>query len=151
MKKKAILRGLLGFPLGVAMSHVISIVISIVIGDGNYVGTIPELVTEFGGELNAVIFQAVICGVLGSSFSAASVIWEMEHWSIVKQTGIYFLITAATMLPIAYFGHWMERSVLGFVIYFAVFVIIFIFMWLVQYAIWKNKIKRMDRTLKERK
>ncbi|MCL2198403.1 MAG: DUF3021 domain-containing protein [Defluviitaleaceae bacterium] len=150
MKKKAILRGLLGIPLGIALGHVITIVISIVIGDGNHLSAIPELVYEFGGELNAVIFQAILYGTLGASFSAASVIWEMERWSIVKQTGLYFLITAATMLPVAYFGHWMERSVLGFVIYFAVFVAIFVFMWLVQYAIWKNKIKHIDSKVKER-
>jgi len=151
MKKKAILRGLLGIPLGIALCHVITIVISIVIGDGYHLSAIPELIYEFDSELNAVIFQTTLYGILGASFAAASVIWEMENWSIVKQTGIYFLITAATMLPVAYFGHWMERSVLGFVIYSAVFIAIFIFMWLVQYAIWKNKVKSIDRKIKEGK
>ena len=151
MKKKAILRGLLGVPLGIALGHLITIIISIVIGDGNHLSAIPELVYEFGGELNAVIFQAILYGTLGASFAAASVIWEMEHWSIVKQTGVYFLITAASMLPVAYLGHWMERSVFGFVIYSAVFVAIFVFIWLVQYAIWKNKIKHIDNKVKERK
>jgi len=148
MKKKAIMRGLLGIPLGIALCHVITIIMSIVIGDGSHLSAIPELVYEFGGELNAVIFQTILYGALGASFSAASVIWEMERWSIAKQTGIYFVITAATMLPVAYFGHWMERSVSGFVIYFAVFLAIFIFMWLTQYVIWKNKIMRIDRKVK---
>ena len=150
MKKKAVLRGLLGVPLGIALGHLVTIVISIAIGEGNYT-LIPELIEEFGGELNAIIFQTILFSVLGASFSAASVIWEAEHWSIAKQTGLYFLITAATMLPVAYLGHWMERTVLGFVIYFAVFVAIFIFMWLIQYAIWKSKIKRIDNKVKERK
>ena len=150
MRKKAILRGLLGIPLGIALGHIITIVISIVIGDGYHLSAIPELVYEFGGELNAVIFQAILYGTLGASFAAASVIWEMESWSIVKQTGIYFLITAATMLPVAYFGHWIERSIIGVVIFIAVFIAIFIFMWLVQYAIWKNKIKHIDKKVKER-
>jgi len=107
------------------------------------------LVYDFGGELNAVMAQTLLYGLLGAFFAAASVIWEMEHWSIVKQTGMYFLITASAMLPVAYFGHWMERSISGFVIYFAVFVAIFVFMWLVQYAIWRNKIKRMDKKVKQ--
>ncbi|MCL2363493.1 MAG: DUF3021 domain-containing protein [Defluviitaleaceae bacterium] len=145
MKKKAILRGMLGFPLGIALCHVITIVISIAIGDGYHLSAIPELVYDFNNELNAVIFQTALYGVLGASFSSASVIWEVENWSIVKQTGIYFMITAATMLPVAYFGHWMDRSVFGFVIYFVVFVAIFIFMWLVQYAVWKNKIKKINK------
>ena len=149
MKKKIILRGLLGISLGITLCHIVTIIISIVIGDGSHLSAIPELVYDFGGELNAVMAQTLLYGLLGAFFAAASVIWEMEHWSIVKQTGMYFLITASAMLPVAYFGHWMERSISGFVIYFAVFVAIFVFMWLVQYAIWRNKIKRMDKKVKQ--
>lgn len=150
MKKKVILRGLLGIPLGIALCYIISIIISVAIGDGHYQAVVPELAAGFNTELGAVIFQLMLYGVLGAVFSAISVIWEMESWSIVKQTGLYFLITAATMLPVAYLGHWMERTWLGFVIYLAVFIAIFVFMWLVQYAIWKNKVKHIDRCLKAR-
>ena len=151
MMKKAILRGLLGVPLGIAIGQVIVIIISIAIGDGYYVGAVPELIAEFGGQLNAVIFQTVLYGVLGGVFAGASVIWEMERWSIVRQTGTYFLLTAVTMLPIAYFGHWMERTLTGFLIYFAVFIGIFIFNWLLQYVIWRNRVKGMNRRIKEKR
>jgi len=150
MKKKAILRGLLGIPLGIAMIHIITIIISIAVGDGNHLSVEPLLVYEFGSELNAVIFQTILYSLLGASFAAASIIWEIENWSIVKQTGIYFLITSATMTPVAYFGLWIERTALNVVIFFAIFVAIFIFSWLLQYAIWKNKIKTLNKTAKER-
>jgi hypothetical protein len=150
MKKKAVLRGLLGFPLGVAIGYTITIIMSLIIGKGSYFPTASELIYEFGREINAVIIQAILCGILGTSFAASSVIWEMEHWSIAQQTGIYFLLISIVMLPIAYFAHWMERSVMGFILYFAIFVAIFIVMWLIQYAIWKNKVKRIDREVKER-
>ena len=32
----------------------------------------------------------------------ASVIWEIDSWSLAKQSGIYFSIACVTMLPIAY-------------------------------------------------
>lgn len=147
--KKIFQRGLLGFPLGVFIGYAITIIISLFVADGYYSPCAPSLVDEFGSEIGAVIFQAVLCGLLGASFAAASLIWEKENWSIVKQTGIYFLIASITMFPIAYFTHWMEHSIFGFLVYIGIFAAIFVFMWVVQYCIWKSKIKGINKKIEE--
>lgn len=72
---------------------------------------------------------------------------EHEKWSIAKQTGIYFVIISLTMLPIAYFTHWMERSVTGFLLYLGIFLAIFVFMWVAQYCIWRKKIRRINQRM----
>lgn len=144
MKKQAFLRGFLGFPLGIAMGYIITIFISLGWAKGYYVPCLPELVDTMGSEINAVILQTVLSGLLGSSFAACSVIWEIDDWSIVKQTSIYFLITAIVMMPIAYFTNWMAHTLVGFLIYFGIFVAIFVVAWLVQYLIWKNKVKKIN-------
>lgn len=151
MKKKALRLGLLGFPLGVAIGYAITILISLIFAEGQYLPCMPALVGEMGSEIGAVVFQAVLCGLLGAAFGAASVIWDIENWSIAKQTGIYFLIVAVSMLPIAWFTHWMERSVLGFLLYFGIFFAVFMFVWVVQYCIWKRKIKAINNKMAERK
>lgn len=148
MKKKILLRGALGFPLGIAIGYIITIFISMRWGQGYYAPCVPELITVTGSEINAVILQTVLCGLLGISFGASSVIWEMESWSIVKQTGIYFLIAAVIMLPIAYTAYWMEHSMKGFLSYFGIFAAIFVFIWLIQYLINKNTVKKMNSKLK---
>jgi hypothetical protein len=144
MLKKTVCRSALGFPLGICIGYVITIAISAVGATGEYYPCVPALATELGGELAAVIFQAALCGVLGAAFAAASLIWEIERWSLAKQTGIYFLVVAAAMLPIAYFAGWMERTLGGFLLYFGIFVAIFVIIWAVQYWIWKSRIKRMN-------
>jgi hypothetical protein len=149
MKKKLVLRALLGFPLGISIGFIISILISLIFGNGSYIPCVPELVEKTGSEINAVILQTVLSGLLGAVFAASSVIWEMENWSIAKQTGIYFAITAVTMMPIAYYANWMEHSVFGFLGYFGIFVLIFAFVWIAQYLIWKNKIEKVNRSIKE--
>lgn len=98
-------------------------------------------------RIHAVILQAVLCGILGGVFGASSVVWEMENWSIVKQTGIYFLITASAMMPVAYFSHWMEHSIRGFLSYFGIFTVIFIFIWLIQYLIVRRSVKKLNSKL----
>jgi CDP-diglyceride synthetase len=150
MLKKTIGRGALGFPLGICMGYVITIGISVVLATGEYHPCVPALAAEFESELAAVIFQAVLYGVLGTVFAAASVIWEVEKWSIVKQTGIYFLIASLAMLPIAYFAYWMEHSFTGFMLYFGIFIAIFVVVWVVQYLVWKNKIQRLNASIEER-
>ncbi len=144
MKKKLIQRGLLGFPLGIAIGYVITVIISAVVADGSFYPVTPELMEAVGNELNAVILQTALCGIMGSGFAMASVIWEIDSWSLVKQSGIYFAIACAVMLPIAYIANWMQHSVSGVLSYIGIFIAIFVFVWLAQYFAWKSKIKKMN-------
>lgn len=109
---------------------------------------VPELVRVMGSEIQAVIVQTVLCALLGMVFAASSVIWEFESWSIARQTGLYFLVTSAVMMPFAYFLHWMEHSLAGFLSYLGVFAIIFILIWLFQYMIIRHNIKKINSGLK---
>lgn len=151
MKKKIIRRGLLGIPLGMALGDVITITSSLIWGQGEYVPCIPYFVEMIGSESCAVALQAVLCAVIGAAFAMASVIWEIDHWSIAKQTGLYFIITASVMMPVAYIAGWMERSVEGAVIYFLIFVCFFAAVWLSQYAVMRYKIGKMNRNLLDKK
>ncbi len=85
--------------------------------------------------------------ILGIGFSASSVIWKIEDWSIVKQTGIYFVIVSAIMMPIAYFTHWMEHSIAGLLSYIVIFVFIFIIIWIIEYVIWKYNVNKINENL----
>jgi peptidoglycan biosynthesis protein MviN/MurJ (putative lipid II flippase) len=149
MLKKIILRGALGFPLGICIGNVIAIALSLAIGNGRYLPCVPSLIDVFGSEIAAVVFQAIMCGVLGSAYAAASVVWEVEKWGIAKQTGTYALICAIVMMPIAYFTQWMEHSVSGFLLYFGIWLGIFVIVWIIQYFIWKYIIGRVNSKIKE--
>ncbi len=147
MKKKIILRSILGFPVGIAIGYLITIFISLGWANGFYTPCVPELIFVMGNEINAVILQAFLCGLLGTGFAASSVIWEIENWSIIKQSGIYFLITSVIMLPIAYLSYWMEHSIIGFFSYFGIFVLIFAFIWMIQFVIGKHNVRKMNENL----
>lgn len=113
MKKKIVKRIWIGFPVGIAIGYIITLVISACIGDGTVYSATPEFVQRMGTELSAVILQTALCGVLGSGFAAASVIWEIDSWSLAKQSGVYFIVIGAILLPIAYVTNWMRHSVAG--------------------------------------
>ena len=144
MKKKILMRGLFGLPTGIAIGFVITLIISICIGNGSFYPVTPELIDATGNELNAVILQTVLCAIMGAGFAAASIVWELDSWSLAKQSGIYFMIISVIMLPIAYFTNWMKHTALGVLSYVAIFVAIFVVVWLSQYLLWKRKIKQMN-------
>lgn len=151
MKKQILSRGLGGFPVGIAIGFVITLINSACIGDGFYYPVTPELIGLMGNELNAVILQTVLCGTMGSGFSMASVIWKLDSWSFAKQSGIYFLIACIITFPIAYITNWMKHSVTGVLSYVGIFVVIFVIVWIAQYLSWKRKIKKMNECFKKGK
>lgn len=148
MKKKLFLRSISGFPLGLAIGYSLSIINSLIWANGYYYPCVPELIDMMGNEIRAVLLQAFLCGILGMGFAASSVIWEIENWGIIKQTGIYFLIISIIMMPIAYVTYWMEHSFKGVLSYFGIFVLIFVIIWIIQYTIIRHHVKKMNEALK---
>lgn len=151
MKKKILRRTLHGFPSGILIGYLITIFISLGWGQGWYTACNPGLISAMGNEINAVILQSVLCGLMGSGFAAASIIWELEHWSLAKQSVISFLILSVIMMPIAYFLHWMEHTLMGFLSYFGIFALIFIAIWAVQYLIGKYNVTKINANLNKAK
>lgn len=49
-------------------------VISLVWADGSYSPCMPELISVMGNEINAVVFQAFLCGLMGMGCGAGSVV-----------------------------------------------------------------------------
>ena len=141
MKKKLIGRGVIGFPVGIAIGYVITVIISICIGDGFFYPVTPELVIN-RERLNAVLIQTGLSGIMGTGFAMASVIWEIDSWSLAKQSGIYFAIACVIMFPISYFANWMPHSTAGILSYVGIFVAIFLAAWVTQYSVWKRRLRK---------
>ena len=144
MKKRLLKRGLFGFPVGIAVGFVITLMISACVGDGSFYPVTPELIDSMGSELNAVALQTALCGLMGTGFAMASLIWELDSWSLARQSGVYFALACMIMLPVAYIANWMEHSLGGFLAYVGIFVAIFLAVWLAQYLSWKRKIRKMN-------
>lgn len=147
MKRKIMARFIWGVPVGIAIGYMITIFVSLVWADGYYSPCMPELVASMGNEIRAVMLQALLCGVLGGGCAAGSVIWEIEDWSVVRQTGVYFLVICVVMMPTAYFMYWMEHSVAGFFSYFGIFVLLFALIWILQFMLGKRDVKKLNENL----
>ena len=145
--KKIVSRVLYSFPIGISCSVGISLLLSLIFGEGKYYPFASPLVLFTGSEVKAMLMQTILSGILGSVFGGMSFIWEMERWSILKQTAVYFLSVSIPMMGISYLLYWMEHSLSGFLLYFLIFVMVFIVVWFFNLAVYWFKLRRMNRDL----
>lgn len=137
----------MGIPIGISIGYVITVLISVSLGDGLYHPVVEELEKSCRSEVNAVVVQTIFCGIMGFGISVGTIIWEVEHWSLMKQTILHFLLTSLCILPIAYFMHWMTHSISGVLSYFGIFFGFYIIIWLAQYLSLKKKVKAMNHKI----
>ena len=153
MKKKIILRCLLGAPIGLFICHIITLNFSVFVNlftvkKGEYLSVSPNLTTLCGNELNAVIIQTICSLIIGAVFGGASMIWESEKWSLLKQTVLHFLVISVSTIPIAYCMYWIPHTLRGIVIYIGIFFFIYFFIWLGRYFAMKKKIQAINDKVK---
>jgi hypothetical protein len=145
--KKIILRGLLGMPIGLAISYIVTLIVSIIVGKGNYYPVVPDTINTFGTELNAVIIQTVLSMLYGAVWGGASVIWELENWSLLKQSATHLILVSVATFPVAFFMHWMPQNFLGVIIYYGIFLFIYASIWLGTFIKIKYQIKDINNNL----
>lgn len=149
MKKEIVRRCLLGMPIGITISYLISIIISYLAGSKEYIPCAPAFLALFASSLQAVCVQTLLSVFLGAAFSLASLIWNIESWSLLKQSFIHFLCLSITMFPIAWLMHWMSHTIFGILIYIVLFFLIYLCIWLIMYQIQKREVQRINQHLKK--
>ena len=106
-----------------------------------------EAAAQLVDEINAVVLQAVLSLLYGAAWAGASVIWEKERWSILKQTVVHLIVCSAATFPVAYFARWMPHNGGGILLYFGMFFLIYLIVWLSQYSAMKKRVKEINERL----
>lgn len=147
--QKALLRGIIGFPIGVTIGYAITIFASLAVGGGNYSPVVPAMADMCGSEIAAVMLQFILCGIMGMVFAAMSVAWESERLNLAAQSALHFVVSVSTMIPIAYVCFWMEHSWGGVLSYIGVFMGIYASMWVVMYLIYRSHVNQINKKIQE--
>lgn len=147
MKKKLFERSILGFSIGIAIGQIISVLISLINRNGEFIICTPEFISLMGNEAYAAALQTLLCGIMGVGYASASLIWENDKLNLAAQTGICFGLYAIATFPIAYLTNWMEHSTAGILGYIGIFFGSFIFIWIAQYISLRIKLKAINANI----
>lgn len=150
MKKKILLRSLVGAPVGVTISLIITIIFSLCTGHGEYFPAPHELVYWCGGNATTAVIVQMLCSLfIGAVGGGSSVIWEIEKWSLLKQTLIHFAVIAVPFIGISYVMNWLPHYIYGALGYTGAFIAMYVIMWCSIYFSIKSKIKKLNKQLME--
>lgn len=152
IRKKLVSYGLIGFVVGPFINTIISLGISYAHATSwgwVFSSVAPGFVSVIGNQLNAYLVQFLLTAVLGAGISMAAVIWQMEHWSYAKRFILHFLALLLLFAPIGYFLQWLPHSLVGILLYLAIFIVIYFIYWAVITIIVRHKIKQVNQKLQQ--
>ena len=138
LRKKALWMSLLGFVLGIVVGLCFLLIPE------------PESLS-FTNQILTMVLYYVFCGLLGAISMGTSVIYDIESWSILRCTVTHFLITIVGFI-IFYAG----LIVIGIsslpppgicFFFIVIFVVIYFCIWLIQYLVFRHKVKKMNAKL----
>ena len=96
MWKKVFARMQVGF-----ISTVLAVMLIQICIAQNGGSTVTErFASHFAAKDAAVLTQLLLVGGIGAAFSGASVVYDLERWSFLRQGIVYFVITAAVWVPV---------------------------------------------------
>ncbi len=147
LMKEFFRRAIIGAMGGVVICNLISIIISYAINDGHYYPVTPQLSGLCGGETNGAAVQMAGVMIYGAVMAGISVIWDMEKWSLTRQTATHLLVCMGATVPAAYLLHWIEHSIAGVLGYCGIFLAIYAIIWLTSYIPMKKRIKQINERM----
>ena len=147
MKKEVAKRAILGFIYGVFIGQTILIIESLFMRDGNFYAVSNSLLELAGTKIAAVIIQYFITGIIGTTFAATTVIFEMDNWSLLRQTITHFVITSIVMYIAGFLCGWFPHTVVSTLIWFGVFIVVYVIFWICFSMYYKNKVKKINEAL----
>ncbi len=147
IKKAVAKRAILGFIYGVFIGQTILILESLMMGDGKFYSVATSLVNLAGTKIAAVIIQYFLTGLIGTTFAATTVIFEMDSWSLLRQTITHFLITSIVMYIAGFLCGWFPHTLGSTLLWFGVFIVVYVIFWICFSMYYKNKVKKINEAL----
>ena len=136
-------RGILGFCLGITASIFISLLVSLIIGDGVFHYVSNKLMIYINNELIAAIIQVFLSGILGLVISISMLYLKMESCSLLQQSIIHFTIMLVLMTYI------FLLTSLSFLVYFIILILLYFIIWNIQYLVYNYNVKKINKELKK--
>ena len=135
-----------------ALSTIITILISLTVGDGRFYPVMPELIADCGGELNAVMLQTALSMLYGAAWAGGG-----AHLAAGRLEPDEADRAAPARLFRRHLPHRLglpldaPRRGGGVALYFGIFFAIYALVWLGQYLGIRRRLREVNRALGARR
>ena len=121
---------------------------------GVFINQLGYLIYAINAEVvqmtsDAVVSQFIISALVGFYCTVVSVVFDVEEWSLLRQTITHFILMLP-FFPVAIYAGWMPEGLVERVIFVLLFIIVYIVIWLSFKNYWKKKVKEINEELRKR-
>lgn len=140
-----------GVPVGIVLCTLITVMTSSALsGDGALHYCAPELSQRFGSEGLAILIQSAVSGLYGGIIMGATVVYDMERWSLLRATSVHCLVTLTLYYTTGLLLCWFSFSDINeTLLTFTIFVSVYVCIWLVNYAKYRIEIAKFNDELEK--
>lgn len=149
MLKRAVSRGVNSFMYAVAINVVIFCIIIAIVNQPDFLPLLPEYAQMFTSDFLALIVQIILIGLTSASFGFWSIIMEIERISLLVQSILYFVLTAAVWIPVAVLCWGLGTYTQSFISVGLSYLAAYIISWVLQYRYCKESVKQINKKLEE--
>ncbi|WP_027107283.1 DUF3021 domain-containing protein [Ligilactobacillus ceti] len=137
---------LVGALMGVGIGYIIALCFSVKWGAFS---PAPLVLVEKVGNIKAAEMLALYSGLVGAVFAGTKFIWDIEKWSLVKSSFVYFTINLLVMSCAGYRLYWFSHNIKNYFSFLSVYIVIFIAIWVVTYFKNKKNVKELNDKLNQ--
>lgn len=95
-----------------------------------------SLMMKYQGVDVFQVKSTFFAGIIVTSVAAASVIYEIENWSLLKQSVAHFVIMLVTVFPCLLVSGWFKlNNILDYIKVFGIFLFAGVVLWSIAYFI----------------
>lgn len=147
MLKNALVRGLSSFMYATAINVILALAIIAIVNEPGFVPLVPDYAAHFNSDILALLLQIVLIGLSSASFGAGSVLLEIERWSLLKQSVVYFILTTVIWVPVSIFCWGINKYPTAFVSFVISYVASYIITWSIQLSLCKKSVAKINEKL----
>ncbi|MDF2845451.1 MAG: hypothetical protein K0R00_3877 [Herbinix sp.] len=151
MVKRAFLRAFHGFMCGTVINVILALCIVAIVNKPDFAPLVPDYASHFESKIVALLLQCILIGLTSAIFGAGSVILEFERWSLLKQSVIYFILTAIVWVPVSIFCWRIDKYLPAFISFILSYTLTYIISWSIQLKICKKTVLEINQKLEELK
>ena len=108
----------------------------------------PKALSDGSHSSGIVILNVILSAVFGALCMGGAVVYDIEEWSILRATFTHFVIVFASFNIVGLSLKWFSFGSIEYWIIHAVMIAAYILIWLIQYLVFKRKVKELNRELK---
>ena len=147
MLKKALGRAICSMGVTSLLSLVTLLAVELGAHREGFVPLTPDFLAHFSSSTAALGVYHVLVGLIGAVFGGASVLFEIERWSFLKQGILHFLLTTAVWLPLCAFLWGLGRYPQALVSILISFTATYGVTWFMGYQRCRESVRRINERL----